>query len=158
MAIRRVWVRAAGNAATLQSQIEKYRSGISGPLMNRIDLHLDVPDVNYEQLADARRGESSATVRERVMQARTVQAVRYRETSTSAYDGMTRRQLEVFAQPSSASKKLLENAIAKMGLSTRVYDRNLKVTRTIADLEGTEVIDTTQVSEAIQYRNLDRPL
>ena len=92
------------------------------------------------------------------MRARAVQAERYRETPTPASSGMTRRQLEVFAQPSSASKKLLENAMAKMGLSARAYDRILKVARTIADLEGPGEIDTPHVTEAIQYRNLYRPL
>ena len=80
------------------------------------------------------------------------------ETPTLANNSMTRRQLEVFAQPTSISKKLLENAMAKMGLSARAYDRILKVARTITDLEGAAVIDTPHVSEAIQYRNLDRPL
>ena len=87
--------------------------------MDRINLHLDVPAVNYEQFVDSRRGESSATVRERMMQARVIKAEPYQDIPTPANSSMTRRQLEVFAQPSSASKKLLKNAMAKIGLSAR---------------------------------------
>ena len=138
-------------------QIQKYRSRISGPLMDRIDLHLDVPAVDYEKLADSRRGESSKTIRERVMNARKKQEARFEGSPTHTNSGMSRQELETHAQPSEASKKLLENAMSRMGLSARAYDRILKVARTIADLEGEEAIDTPDVAEAIQYRNLDRP-
>ena len=139
------------------TQIQKYRSRISGPLMDRIDLHLDVPAVDYEKLADSRRGESSKTIRERVMNARKKQEARFEGSPTHTNSGMSRQELETHAQPSEASKKLLENAMSRMGLSARAYDRILKVARTIADLEGEEAIDTPHVAEAIQYRNLDRP-
>ena len=92
------------------------------------------------------------------MQDRAVLVKRFQETSTPTNSSMTRRLLEIFEQPSSASKKLLENAMAKLGLSVRAYDRILKFARAITDLEGTEVIDTSHVSEATQSQNLDRPL
>ena len=125
--------------------------------MDRIDLHLDVPTVNYEKLADSRRRESSKTIRERVMNARKKQEARFEGSPTHTNSGMSRQGLETHAKPSEASKKLLENAMSRMGLSARAYDRILKVARTIAELEGEEAIDTPHVAEAIQYRNLDRP-
>ncbi len=138
--------------------IQKYRARISGPLMDRIDLHLIVPAVEYEQLSDTRRGETSKTIRQRVVRARQIQAERFSNSPTRNNSGMSHMELEEYAQPSTASKKLLENAMSRMGLSARAYDRILKVARTIADLEEAENIDTTHVAEAIQYRNLDRPV
>lgn len=137
------------------AQIQNW-SRISGPLMDRIDLHLDVPAVDYEKLSDSRRGESSKTIRERVINARNKQDARFEGSPTHTKSGMSRQELENHAQLSEASKKLLENAMSRMGLSARAYDRILKVVRTIADLEGEEAIDTPHVAEAIQYRNPDR--
>ena len=125
--------------------------------MDRIDLHLDVPAVDYEKLADSRRGESSKTIRERVMNARKKQEARFEGSPTHTNSGTSRQELETHAQSSEASKKSLENAMSRMGLSATAYDRILKVARSIADLEGEEAIDTPHVAEAIQYRNLDRP-
>ena len=139
-------------------QIQKYRAKISGPLLDRIDIHLTVPAVEYEKLAEAREGESSKNIRERVVRSRQIQQERFRNSSTRNNSGMTHKELESHAQLSDASRKMLEQAMTKMGLSARAYDRILKVARTIADLAELENIDTLQVAEAIQYRNLDRPI
>jgi len=138
-------------------QIERYRTRISGPLLDRIDLHVQVPAVDYAQLADTRRGESTATVRQRVEQARGVQRVRFRETPIRSNAHISSKFLEQYATPDAASRSLLENAITRMGLSARAYDRILKVSRTIADLADSENIQSAHVAEAIQYRVLDRP-
>lgn len=140
------------------TQIQKYRARISGPLMDRIDLHLIVPAVEYEQLSDTRRGEASKIIRERVIRARRIQEERFRDSPTRSNSGMMHMELEEYSQPSPSSKKLLENAMSRMGLSARAYDRILKVARTIADLQEVDDIDTPHVAEAIQYRNLDRPV
>jgi magnesium chelatase family protein len=112
--------------------------------------------VEYENLAAARQGESSKNIRERVVRSRQIQQERFRNSSTRNNSGMTRKELEKHAQLSDASRKMLEQAMTKMGLSARAYDRILKVSRTIADLAEQENVDTLHVAEAIQYRNLDR--
>ena len=139
-------------------QIQKYRTKISGPLLDRIDLHLTVPVVQYEQLSDQRKGENSNTVRERVLQARQMQEQRFQHSPTRNNANMTRRELEEIIPPSPDSLILLKNAMNKMGLSARAYDRILKVARTIADLSRSTTIETPHIAEAIQYRNLDRPM
>ena len=138
--------------------IQKYRSKISGPLLDRIDIHLTVPAVAYEKLAEARQGESSKNIRERVVCARQVQEQRFRNSSSRNNSGMNRKELETHAELADSSRKILQLAMTKMGLSARAYDRILKVARTIADLAGEQKIDTPHVAEAIQYRNLDRPV
>ena len=138
--------------------VQKYRSKISGPLLDRIDLHLQVPVVDPSELGDQRRGESSTTIRHRVTVARRVQEQRFLNSPTRSNAGMSRRELENFATPSPAALKLLEQAMQQMQLSARAYDRILKVARTIADLAGVETIDTPQLVEIVQYRGLDRPL
>jgi len=139
-------------------QIQKYRAKISGPLLDRIDIHLTVPAVEYEKLAEARQGESSKNIRKRVVRARQIQEARFQNSTTRNNSGMKRRELESHAQLSDPSQKILEQAMTKMGLSARAYDRILKVARTIADLAEEQNIDTIHVAEAIQYRNLDRPI
>jgi magnesium chelatase family protein len=139
-------------------QIQKYRSKISGPLLDRIDLHLTVPAVEYDKLAEKRQGESSGTIRGRVVQARQIQQKRFRNSSTRNNAGMTRRELNMYSEPSDDSRKLLEQAMTRMGLSARAHDRILKVARTIADLADSMNVETQHVAEAIQYRNLDRPI
>ena len=138
--------------------IQKYRAKISGPLLDRIDIHLTVPAVAYEKLAEARQGESSKNIRERVVRARQVQEQRFRNSSSRNNSGMNRKELETHAELADSSRKILQLAMTKMGLSARAYDRILKVARTIADLAGEQKIDTPHVAEAIQYRNLDRPV
>lgn len=138
--------------------VQKYRSKISGPLLDRIDIHLQVPVVDPSELGDQRRGESSAVIQQRVTEARRVQEHRFLDSSTRSNAGMSRRELENFATPSPAALKLLEQAMQRMQLSARAYDRILKVARTIADLAGVDTIDTPHLAEAVQYRGLDRPL
>jgi len=138
--------------------IQKYRAKISGPLLDRIDIHLTVPAVAYEKLAEARQGESSKNIRERVVRARQVQEQRFLNSSSRNNSGMNRKELETYAELADSSRKILQLAMTKMGLSARAYDRILKVARTIADLAGEQKIDTPHVAEAIQYRNLDRPV
>jgi len=144
-------------------QIQKYLSRISGPLMDRIDIHIDVPSLKYRELSDETGGEKSEAIRMRVKKARDVQIERFnRSTSSRRKENifcnaqMSAKHTKKFCQIDSESKALLEMAINKMGLSARAYDRILKVSRTIADLSGVENIKPEHISEAIQYRSLDR--
>ncbi|HFE53413.1 MAG TPA: ATP-binding protein, partial [Bacteroidetes bacterium] len=138
-------------------QIQRYRSRISGPLLDRIDIHVEVPAVPYEDLAGKPTGEPSAVIRERVIRARQRQLVRFRNhPHIFANAHMQTREIREFCKVGPESQQLLRMAITKLGLSARAYDRILKVARTIADLEGEEHILPQHVSEAIQYRSLDR--
>ena len=114
--------------------------------------------VDYENLAAARQGETSKNIRERVIRSRQIQQEWFQNSSTRNNAGMTRKLLEKYAQLLDAPSKILEQAMAKLGLSARAYDRILKVLRTIADLTEQENIDTFQVAEAIQYRKLEQPI
>ena len=137
-------------------QIQKYLSRISGPLMDRIDIHIDVPSLKYRELSDETGGEKSEAIRMRVKRARDVQIERFKKAKIYCNAQMSAKHTKKFCQIDNESKVLLEMAINKMGLSARAYDRILKVSRTIADLSGEENIKTEHVSEAIQYRSLDR--
>jgi magnesium chelatase family protein len=137
-------------------QIQRYVSKISGPLLDRIDIHIDVPAVKFKELASDSPAESSAEIRERVVRARRVQLSRFSGERIFNNAQMTSRLIRKYCLIDAASKSLLENAITRLGLSARAYDRILKVSRTLADLEGRESIEPTHVSEAIQYRTLDR--
>lgn len=140
-------------------QIQKYRSRISGPLMDRIDIHIEVPAVNFKELSADRRGESSQNIQSRVQQARKIQTERFRnETDVYCNADMLSTHLAKFCQLDTEGKDLLEVAINKLGFSARAYDRILKVGRTIADLASSEQILSEHVAEAIQYRSLDRDL
>ena len=137
-------------------QIQRYVSKISGPLLDRIDIHIDVPAVKFKELASETPSESSAEIRERVVQARQVQQARFASEKLFSNAQMSPRLIRKHCAIDSTSKALLENAITRLGLSARAYDRILKVSRTLADLEGKGQIDSAHVSEAIQYRTLDR--
>ena len=139
-------------------QIQRYRSKISGPLMDRIDIHIEVPAVKYRDLASREAGESSREIKRRVNNARRTQLNRFKGMKIYCNAQMTNRHIKKFCQIDEASQKLLELAIDKFGLSARAYTRILKVARTIADLEGHENIQSAHLSEAIQYRSLDRNL
>lgn len=138
-------------------QVQKYLNRISGPLLDRIDLQIEVIPVEFEKMADARPGESSASIRKRVIQARSIQEKRYaQEKGIYCNAQMTSRLLNQYARPDEAGLTLLKNAMNRLSLSARAYDRILKVSRTIADLEGSEQVASRHLAEAIGYRNLDR--
>lgn len=139
--------------------IQRYMAKISGPLMDRIDIHIEVPAVHYRELSAAYDGEKSARIRERVQRARLMQDQRFAKVNNVFCNAhMSTRQIRKICQLSSESLSLLEMAMERLGLSARAYNRILKVSRTIADLSGTEEIKAEHVSEAIQYRTLDREL
>ncbi len=136
--------------------IKKYVSKISGPLMDRIDIHIEVPSVEYKELSSEAGGETSGNIRERVEKARQVQLDRFKDSQTFSNAGMTTKQLRQYCQLDDASKQIMALAIDKMGLSARAHDRIFKVSRTIADLDGADSLTAEHVAEAIQYRYLDR--
>ncbi|MBI3135954.1 MAG: YifB family Mg chelatase-like AAA ATPase [Bacteroidetes bacterium] len=137
--------------------VKRYLQKISGPLMDRIDLHIEVPAVKFDELADGKKGESSEAVRKRVIAARNIQAKRFKEYRGIHYNAQLNPQLiDKHCQISEGGQLLLKNAMDKMGLSARSYGRILKVSRTIADLENAENIEPHHLAEAIQYRSLDR--
>lgn len=137
-------------------QREKYISKISGPLLDRIDIHVEVPVVKYNDLASRVDAEPSAVIRQRVNKARKIQEQRFKGTKIFFNAHMGPKQIKKVCVLDEESRNLLKNAIENMGLSARAYDRILKVARTIADLEGIENITANHVAEAIQYRSLDR--
>ncbi len=143
------------------SQIQRYRARLSGPLLDRIDIHCEVPAVRFRDLSDKRAGETSEAVRERVNAARGIQADRFRRKKTGgpySNSRMTPREIRRHCEVDGESRRLLETAVERLGLSARAYSRILKVARTIADLDGEEKLKTAHISEAIQYRTLDRPV
>ncbi len=137
------------------NQIRQYRAKISGPLLDRIDIHIEVPAVRYRELAGSGGGETSETIRKRVGGARAIQEKRFK-TSLQSNAGMTARQIRRHCVLDDESRRLIEMAVDRLGLSARAYTRILKVARTIADLDGEKEIGPSHVSEAIQYRSLDR--
>ena len=139
-------------------QIQRYRSKISGPLMDRIDIHIEVPAVKYRDLASRDAGEPSKEIKSRVDAGRKIQLNRFKGLKIYCNAQMTNRHIKKFCQIDDTSQRLLETAIDKFGLSARAYTRILKVARTIADLDGQENIHPAHLSEAIQYRSLDRNL
>ncbi|KQC10290.1 MAG: hypothetical protein APR62_12280 [Smithella sp. SDB] len=139
-------------------QIRQYQSKISGPLMDRIDLHIEVPSVKYRALSDKETGESSMPIKERVNKARELQKKRFGSDDIVCNARMTEKQIQEFCQIGEEAHKLIEMAIEKLGLSARAVNRILKVSRTIADLENSSNIESVHVAEAIQYRSLDRSL
>ncbi len=138
-------------------QIQRYRARLSGPLLDRIDIHLEVPRVPVELLGERRAGEPSRKIRERVEQARDRQAKRFRHRPQAPFNsGMSPGEIRLSIQIDREGRELLRLAFERMGLSARAYDRIVKVARTIADLAGTEQIEAAHVAEAIRYRALDR--
>jgi magnesium chelatase family protein len=136
--------------------IARYMAKVSGPLLDRIDIHIDVPAVKYAELRGGEAVERSAAIRERVQRARAVQQQRFRGAGFSTNAQMSTRQVRRFCALDDAGEKLLERAITHMGLSARAHDRILKVARTIADLEGAAAIQPKHLAEAVHYRSLDR--
>ncbi len=134
------------------SAIHRYRRRISGPLLDRIDLHVEVPRVDYEKLGDHRRGEPSAVIQERVEAARVRQRRRFQGTPLTSNADMGPREIEEYCRLDAAGENLMQQAARQMGLTARGYHRVLKVARTIADLEGSEAIQAHHLAEALQYR------
>lgn len=140
-----------------QQEIQRYMSKISGPLLDRIDIHIEVTPVPFEKLSEERRGESSNKIRDRVTAAREIQSQRFTEFENIHYNAqMGPKQIRNFCQLDDKSKTLLKTAMERLNLSARAYDRILKVARSIADLEANESIEGNHIAEAIQYRSLDR--
>ena len=140
-------------------EIQNYLGRISGPLLDRIDLHVEVPPVKFREISAERTGESSAAIRERVVAARRIQQKRFQDrTKVTCNARMGTRELKLFCELDETAKGLIQFAMSDLNLSARAYDRILKVARTIADLAGSEGILPDHVSEAIQYRSLDRQI
>lgn len=137
--------------------VQKYLNRISGPLLDRIDIQIEIVPVAFEDISDSRPAESSEAIRQRVIAARTIQATRFAEEEGIYCNAqMNTRLLHRYAQPDAAGLGLLRNAMERLSLSARAYDRILRVARTIADLETSENIQSYHIAEAISYRNLDR--
>ncbi len=139
--------------------IQKYMAKISGPLLDRIDLHIEVPAIHFEELAAKQDGEPSRVIRKRVQTARDHQIQRFKhDLHIYSNADMPPKMIRSICKIDMDSAQLLKSAINNLGLSARAYDRILKVSRTIADLSGSDNIQTEHLSEAIQYRTLDRQL
>lgn len=138
-----------------KKQIKEYRSKISGPILDRIDIQVSVPNVKYEKLAGG-VGESSEKIRERVNRAREIQLERYKNLNIYSNSELTPKLIEKCCKLNEASKVILRKSFENLNLSARAYTRILKVARTIADLDGTKDIQAMHVIEAIQYRSLDK--
>ena len=139
-----------------EDQIQKYIHKISGPLLDRIDIHIEVESVNYQKLESETPSESSNKIRERVNIARNIQIQRYKDYHIFSNSELTPKLISKYCKLSSKSKQILETAFNQLGLSARAYSRILKVARTIADLDNSPNIQTQHLTEAIQYRSLDR--
>lgn len=144
------------NTSSVQ-EMQRYMNKISGPLLDRIDIHIEVTPVPFDDLSTKRKGESSAEIRSRVIEARKIQSERYKKIEGIHYNAQIGpKQLDEYCLLDDSSKKLLKSAIERLGLSARAYDRILRVGRTIADLEKSITIQSHHIAEAIQYRSLDR--
>ena len=137
-------------------KVQHYWNKLSGPLLDRIDLHVEVPRLKKEELAAQPDGEPSKTIRERVAAARRVQQARFKDTETFCNARMTPKQMKAACVLDQEAETLLKSAILHLQLSGRAYDRILKVARTIADLDNSEAIQARHLAEATQYRNMDR--
>lgn len=139
-----------------EKQVQKYMNRISGPLLDRIDIHIEVESVKYNDLKNFEKEETSENIRKRVNNARNMQLDRYKKYDIFSNSELSTELIRKYCILSKESKKILERAFKQLGLSARAYIRILKIARTIADLDNSENIDTTHIVEAIQYRSLDR--
>lgn len=137
-------------------QVQQYRSKISGPLLDRIDIHIEVPSVDYDDLSSLKKGETSTEIKNRVDRARRVQLERYKGLNIHSNAQLTPALLQEFCRLGESENSILKSAFDNLGLSARAHSRILKVARTIADLEGSENITASHIAEAISYRSLDR--
>ncbi len=146
-----------GHVTSSPAEMQRYLSKVSGPLLDRIDIHIEVQPVPFEKLSETRKGEPSKVIRERVTKARELQTLRFSDSKIVHYNAqMNVKQIRKHCKLDAASMSLLKTAMEALNLSARAYDRILKVSRTVADLEGSEDISPDHISEAIQYRSLDR--
>lgn len=137
--------------------IQRYRTRISGPLLDRIDIHIDVPPVNYSELSSRREGEPSSKIRERVIKARKIQEERFKKHKNIFCNSqMSTRMIRKYCQLKEDAQSLIKNAMEKLHMSARAHDRIIKLARTIADIDESEEIEARHIAEAIQYRTLDR--
>jgi len=153
------WGDRARECHCTETMIQRYVSKISGPLLDRIDIHIDVPAVNYKELRGSdSNAETSVQIRERVIRARQIQLNRFAAAGEKIYSNaqMGSRQIRTYCELDADSERMLERAMQQQGLSARAHDRILKVARTIADLEGNPQLESKHIAEAIQYRTLDR--
>jgi magnesium chelatase family protein len=139
-----------------KQQVSRYLSKISGPMLDRLDIHVEVPPIDFDSLKTKGAEESSAAIRERVNKARRLQEERYKGSGITCNARLTPSMLEKYCIMSEEAERALKLAFDRMGLSARAYDRLLKVSRTIADLDGSERIETPHIMQAIQFRSLDR--
>jgi len=139
-------------------QVERYLNKVSGPLLDRIDIHIEVPRLDPDVLASSPTGESSAEIRSRVNQVRQIQQQRFEGEEINCNAEMSGKLLEEHCNLTKEGQKLLRSAIERLNLSARAYDRILKLGRTIADLDNESMIEVDHIAEAIQYRDLDRKL
>ncbi|MDP8298647.1 MAG: ATP-binding protein, partial [Candidatus Tantalella remota] len=141
-------------------QIQRYLSKISGPLLDRIDIHLEVPRLAYEQLSTRRTGEHSSTIKKRVINTKNIQKKRQKDklsrAACNAY--LDTKEVENICDLSQEAEELLKSAILELGISARAYDKILKISLTIADMDGEQTIESHHISEAVGYRCLDRNL
>jgi len=148
-----------GESKSSPREIQSYLGRISGPLLDRIDLHVEVPAVKFREMAGEKTGEPSAEIRARVIAARQRQQTRFaHKPKITCNARMGSKELKEFCALEDGTKETLKMAMTELNFSARAYDRILKVARTIADIAGTENISTDHISEAIQYRSLDRQL
>ena len=134
----------------------RYLAKVSGPLLDRLDIHIEVPAVDYDELSSSEKGENSAEIKARVNAARHIQQQRFKGSSTNCNAKMTSAQTRKYCVLSEEASRLLKDSFERLGLSARAYDKVLRVARTIADLEGSETIESEHIMEAVQYRSLDR--
>ena len=144
------------NNTSSQFEMQRYMNKLSGPLLDRIDIHIEVQKVEFDQLSDKRKGEKSDEIRNRVLKAREIQTKRYHNPEIHYNAQMGPKEIEKYCELDETSQNLIKTAMEKLNLSARAYDRILKVARTIADLELAETLNSSHIAEAIQYRSLDR--
>ena len=140
------------------NKIERYLAKISGPMLDRIDIHIDVPSVTFSKLRSKQISDGSAEIRAKVISAREIQRQRFGEKKTTTNATMVHRQVSKFCDLDTVAEMVLKNAMVEFGLSARAHDKICKVARTIADLEEKENISAEHIAEAVSYRKLDRAL